>query len=203
MLALVITLLRWILGLARILEVQNATTQHPLKSQQIILIFTLQKPLNAQKNGCRGWGFKTEQQQGASLSQLESGHMGHGWNTRNAMGVDAIEKKALDPERLAWKAVFNCFLHRQKTAKISQTLKDKTPGGYAAGRVEKEDFSLSCCAGQKPKMLRHGTARLRKVWLEEHIQVAGPRGQQDKSTAHSSCKVKMFWDRNTSSSGPW
>lgn len=56
---------------------------------------------------------------------------------------------------------------------------------------------------KEPEMLRHGTAILRKVCLEEHIQVRGLAGQQNKSIAHNSQKNKMFWDRNTTaSSGP-
>jgi len=55
---------------------------------------------------------------------------------------------------------------------------------------------------KEPEMLRHSRAVLRKAWLEEHAQVAGLTGQQDKALL-TAVKNKMFWDRSTTaSSGP-
>ena len=49
-----------------------------------------------------------------------------------------------------------------------------------------QDLFLRDAVQKELEMLRHSAATLRKVRLEEHIQVAGLTGQQDKSTAHSS-----------------
>lgn len=103
-----------------------------------------------------------------------------------------------------------------RPAKVIKTAQGQNPEEVRSWVDGEGQLLLRAVVQEGPETLRHSLATLRKVWLEEHIQVVGLTGQQDKKhCSRQSRKIKYFgtgtqqpllapgsWSRRTSNVKP-